>query len=314
MSQDVRRRDVLALASFGGVVFASGLVGCGGAPGAGAPPQVASSDPNARVAAPPTALAAPKVEDFFFLQLTDTHWGYKGPANPEAETCLKKTVAAINASPAQPDFIVHTGDLTHLIDDPKERRARLGQVKEILAGLTVKKVYAIPGEHDASLDKGEAFKEIFGPPYHAFAHKGVYFIALDNGSSSALGDAQLDWMKAEVAKVPDGAPLVVLAHKPLFDLFPEWEWATKDADKALALLGNRDATVFYGHIHQENHKVTGKVSHHSARSLIFPLPAPGSVPKKAPLAWDPASKDHGIGHRAVMIEKARARVEEKPFG
>jgi 3',5'-cyclic AMP phosphodiesterase CpdA len=311
MSQDVRRRDLLALAGLGGVVFASGLVGCGGAEASGAPPQVASGT----APGPAQALAAAKVEDFFFLQLTDTHWGFKGPPNPEADICLKKTVAAINASAVQPDFIVFTGDLTHTTDDAKERRARMAEFKEIVAGLTVKKQYYLPGEHDALPDQGAAYKEAFGPLYQSFQHKGVSFIALDNASAPGglLGDAQLDWLKGEIAKVPAGAPLVVLAHRPLFDLFPEWEWTTKDGARAIELLSGRDATVFYGHIHQENHKVTGRLSHHSARSLIFPLPAPGSVPKRAPLPWDPASKDHGIGHRAVTIENARARVEEKPF-
>ena len=40
----------------------------------------------------------------------------------------------------------------------------------------------MPGEHDASLDKGEAFKEFFGATHYTFDHKGVHFIVLDNVS------------------------------------------------------------------------------------------------------------------------------------
>lgn len=58
-------------------------------------------------------------------------------------------------------------------------------------------------------------------------------------------------------------------------------------------------TVFYGHIHQEHHHTTGAIAHHAARSLIFPLPAPGSVPKKAPVPWDPAHPRRGLGLREV---------------
>ena len=316
MKEDVSRRDLLALMGLGGVVFASGigLVACGGAEAQAGPPRVASG-----VAPGPApggvGVGATKADDFFFLQLSDTHWGFKGPPNPEADTCLKKTVAAINLVEAQPDFIVFTGDLTHTTDDAAERRRRMAEFKEIASGLKVKKVYFLPGEHDAAPDQGAAYKEAFGPLYQAFDHKGVYFIALDNASApgGALGDAQLEWLKAEVAKVPVASPLVVLAHRPLFDLYPEWEWTTKDGARVIELISARDATVFYGHIHQENHKVTGRVSHHSARSLIFPLPAPGSVPKRAPLAWDPAAKDHGLGYRAINIENAHARVTEKPL-
>jgi heme/copper-type cytochrome/quinol oxidase subunit 2 len=78
------------------------------------------------------------------------------------------------------------------------------------------------------------------------------------------------------------------------------DWATRDGAKAVAILSaHENVTVFYGHIHQEHHQTTGRIAHHSARSLIFPLPAPGSAPKQAPLPWDPASPTHGIGYRSV---------------
>jgi len=75
----------------------------------------------------------------------------------------------------------------------------------------------------------------------------------------------------------------VLSHRPLFDLYPEWDWATKDGAAALEILAPYPhVTVFYGHIHQEHHHKTGHIEHHSAASLIFPLPAPGPVPPRAP--------------------------------
>jgi len=57
--------------------------------------------------------------------------------------------------------------------------------------------------------------------------------------------------------------------------------------------------VFYGHIHQENHHMTGAIAHHAALGLMYPLPAPGSVPKKAPLPWDAAHPFRGLGIREV---------------
>jgi len=99
--------------------------------------------------------------------------------------------------------------------------------------------------------------------------------------------------------------VVVFSHRPLFDLFPSWEWATRDGAAAIAVLSEHDnVTAFYGHIHQENHRTTGKIAHHAARSLIFPLPAPGSVPKRAPLPWDATSRTHGIGYRRVAPDAA----------
>ena len=297
------RREFLKLLGVGGVTFASGLWGCARGPAAG----------GAGAMAPGSGAAA---EDFVFLQLTDTHWGYKGAANPEADSTLRKVVATINASPVAPDFIVFTGDLTHTTDDAKLRRARLAEFRDIAAGLKVKDVKFLAGEHDAAPDGGEAYRELLGSPTHAFAHKGVHFIALDNVSlpGGALGDTQLAWLAAEVAKVPKAAPLVVFTHRPLFDLFPAWEWATRDGARALAILdGHPRVTVFYGHIHQEHHFTTGHIQHHAGRSLIFPLPAAGSVAKRAPLPWDPASPDHGLGHRAVKLGGGEAVATEVPY-
>ena len=304
MDQSWKRRDFLTLMGVGGVVFASGLAACGRA--------VSEAQAPAGGMTP----AATK-QDFFFLQLSDTHWGYKGQSNPEADTCLKRTVAAINSVDTQPDFIVFTGDLTHTTDDGKERRSRMTEFREISSGLKAKKLIFLPGEHDAAPDRGEAYREAFGSEmYRAFNHKGVYFIALDNASApgGAIGDAQLDWLVGEVARVPAGAPLVVLAHRPLFDLYPEWEWTTKDGMRAIEVLSKRvNVTVFYGHIHQENHHMTGNIAHHSARSLVFPLPGPGAAPKRVPLPWDPASPDHGLGHRSIAMTGGHPRLTEVPF-
>jgi len=281
------RRDFLKLAGLGGsVVFASGLVRLAGA-------------------ADRTTGQSVAYDDFYFVQLSDTHWGFEGPPNPDAKVTLKKTVAAVNGLAEQPDFIVFTGDLTHTTDDPKERRKRLAEFRDIVADLKVKNVRFLPGEHDASLDKGEAYQEFFGKTHYTFDHKGVHFIVLDNVSDPAanIGEAQLQWLAADLKQLPKDANIVVFTHRPLFDLFPQWDWATRDGAKAVELLMRHPhVTVFYGHIHQEHHHMTGHIPHHAAKSLIFPLPTPGSQPKRAPLPWDAAHPYKGLGYRSVEAE------------
>jgi len=113
--------------------------------------------------------------------------------------------------------------------------------------------------------------------------------------------AQLKWLRADLEHTDREAPIVVLTHRPLFDLYPAWDWATGDGADAIAALQRHEyVTVFYGHIHQEHHQQTGRISHHAAKSLMFPLPAPGSVPKKAPLPWDAAQPYRGLGFRTVQ--------------
>lgn len=280
------RRDFLKLAGLGGVVFASGLTRM-----AGAADRVAGQGGS--------------YDDFYFVQLSDTHWGFEGPPNPDAKVTLKKAVAAVNGLAEQPDFVVFTGDLTHTTDDPKERRKRMAEFRDIAANLRVKNVHFMPGEHDASLDKGEAYQEFFGKTHYTFDHKGVHFIVLDNVSNPAanIGEAQLQWLAADLAQLPADANIVVFTHRPLFDLYPQWDWATRDGAKAIELLmPYPNVTVFYGHIHQEHHHMTRHIPHHAAKSLIFPLPAPGSQPKRAPLPWDAAHPYKGLGFRSVEAE------------
>lgn len=170
-------------------------------------------------------------------------------------------------------------------------------------------MYFIPGEHDAALDNGKAFKEFFGAMNYTFDHKGLHFIVLDNVSDpgAQLGDAQLTWLADDMKKQTQDARIVVFAHRPLFDLYPQWDWATRDGAKAVDLLmPHTNVTVFYGHIHQEHHHMTGHIAHHSAKSLIFALPVPGSQPKRTPLPWDPAQPYRGLGFREVTAETKTA--------
>jgi 3',5'-cyclic AMP phosphodiesterase CpdA len=244
------------------------------------------------------------------VQFSDTHWGYSGPANPDAEHTLEKAVATVNGLAKQPDFIVFTGDLTHTTDDGKERRARMKRFREIVSALSVKDVRFMAGEHDASLDKGEAFREFFGATHYTFDHKGVHFIVLDNVSDPAarLGDEQLAWLAADLKQRKPDDRIVVLTHRPLFDLKPDWDWTTADGAKAIELLmPYSNVVVLYGHIHQENHHMTGHIAHHAAKSLIFPLPAPGSQPKRTPLPYDAAMP--GLGTRDVTVAQKVSLVE-----
>ena len=98
-------------------------------------------------------------ENFFFAQLSDTHWGFDNPAiNPDFAGTLKKAVAQVNALKQTPDFIVFTGDLTHTTDDDNERRKRMNGFREIIKELKVQNIRFLAGEHDAALDNGQAFK------------------------------------------------------------------------------------------------------------------------------------------------------------
>src|SRR3954463_12121333 len=275
------RREFLQLAGVGGVVFASGLLAA----------CASAERPRMEVA-----------DDFYFVQLSDTHWGYKGPANPEAAVELPRAVELVNALPRPPDFVIFTGDLTHTTDDPAERRRRMAEFRAHAARLKVPGVRFMPGEHDASLDRGRVYEENFGPRSYTFDHKGVHFVALDNVSDpkGILGDEQIDWLARGLKQRPKETPIVVFTHPPPFHLKYDWDGTTGDGSRAIDVLhAHPHVTVFYGHIHQEHHQMTDHIAHHAARSLVFALPPPGSQPKRAPVPWDAAHPGRGLGFRDV---------------
>lgn len=296
MESEFDRREFLRLAGLGGVVFLSALW------------------------APPTA-ALPLMgrKDFYFVQLSDTHWGFEGAKiNPDAKGTLLKAVKEVNSLKQKPDFVVFTGDLIHTTDDAIERRRRMKEFKSIVSELDIRMVRFMPGEHDAALDNGSTYKEFFGETHYSFDHKNVHFIALDNVSDPRgnIGDEQLAWLASDLSGQKQDANIVVLTHRPLFALYPQWDWTTGDGGKAIELLmPYKNVTVFYGHIHQEHHHMTGHIAHHAAESLMLPMPAAGSRPKREPIAWSPSEPYKGLGFRSVETEARlhNFKLEEYPI-
>jgi len=283
------RRDLLRLS--GGALW----VGLASACGAGAQRKLASDSGTA---------PKPDPKGFLMFQITDTHWGFKGPANPDPTAAFERSVAEIAQWPTRPELVVHTGDVTHMTTDAGERKARLEAAKALLAKLGTE-LLVLPGEHDAAADRGAAFQSVFGATHQARELHGVYMITIDNVSDpkGAIGDEQLAWLDKEVGKVPADRPLLVFTHRPLFPLAQSWDWFTQDGERALAILDRHpNTTVFYGHIHQALIHKTNAILHVSTRSLVFPLPAPMSQPTKAAVPWDAAAVDHGLGYRSIALE------------
>jgi 3',5'-cyclic AMP phosphodiesterase CpdA len=113
----------------------------------------------------PGALSAQEngSDSLYFIQVSDTHWGFNNPTiNPDSAGTLKKGIAEINSLPGSPDFLIFSGDETHITNDPAVRRQRMTQFKDIITGLNVQIIKFIPGEHDASLDNAKDYTEFFG--------------------------------------------------------------------------------------------------------------------------------------------------------
>lgn len=243
-----------------------------------------------------------RIKPFSFVQMSDTHVGFNGPPDPLGTAAFEQAVETVNGLRDRPDLVLVTGDLTHDSEKPGEPAARMKRFREIAARLQVGAVHVIPGEHDAGLDGGALFRDVFGPTWYSFDHRGVHFIGLDNVSRAKpeVGPGQIAWLKQDLARFPTTAPIVVFTHRPLFDLKPEWEWFTSDGDDVMnALAPYENVTVLYGHIHRHHEHATGGARHYAARSLIFAFPDPATTPDKKPLPFDKERPFKDLGLRVV---------------
>lgn len=225
-----------------------------------------------------------------FVQISDSHMGFNKAANPDVVGTLKTAVDRINALPAAPEFMLHTGDISHL-SKPEE----FDTLDQILKSARPKDVFFVPGEHDVLEDDGKQYLERYGKGtkgggWYSFDKKGVHFIGLVNvlnlkaGGLGTLGAEQLAWLKDDVRHLKHSTPIVVFAHIPLWSVYPEWGWGTDDAAQALASLKPfGSVTVLNGHIHQTMQKVEGNVTFHTAASTAFPQPAPGTAESPGPM-------------------------------
>jgi 3',5'-cyclic AMP phosphodiesterase CpdA len=237
-------------------------------------------------------------EGFQFVQISDSHIGFNKPANADVNATLQLAIDKINALPRTPDFLIHTGDLTHLA-----KPAEFDTLGQLLQGAKTRQVYYVPGEHDNATDDGKEYlarygKDTKGTGWYSFDHHGVHFAGLVNSAAlegmGKLGAAQLAWLKDDLSGRSASTPIVLFAHIPLWMVYPEWGWGTADAEEALSYLKPfGSVTVLNGHIHQTMQKVEGNVTFHTAMSTAFPQPAPGTAPSPGPLKV-PADKLRGV--------------------
>ena len=250
-----------------------------------------------------------------FVQLSDSHIGFKGEANPDVTGTVRRAIEQINALPTRPAFVVHTGDITHL-SKPEE----FDTAAQLLKDIKVERIHYIPGEHDMLDDGPTGYLKHYGDGkqgngWYSFDHGGVHVIGLVNvvdfkpKGLGLLGDEQLEWLERDVANLAASTPIVVLAHMPMWLIYPEWGWGTDDAARALSYLKRfGSVTVLNGHIHQIVQKVEGNVAFHTAMSTAYPQPKAGMGEGPVPLKVPAGELAKVLGTRTVTYVPGKERL------
>jgi 3',5'-cyclic AMP phosphodiesterase CpdA len=124
----------------------------------------------------------------------------------------------------------------------------------------------------------------------------VNVVNLKAGGLGSLGPEQLEWLEDDLKGRSASTPIVLFAHIPLWNIYPDWGWGTDDSAQALSYVKRfGSVTVLNGHIHQIMQKVEGKVSFHTAMSTAFPQPAPGTAPSPGPMKVPPDQLQRVLG-------------------
>jgi 3',5'-cyclic AMP phosphodiesterase CpdA len=251
-----------------------------------------------------------------FAQVSDSHIGFTGAPNPDVAGSFGHAIDQINNLGYTPDFVIHTGDLTHL-----STPGQFDQVKQMLGGLKTPHVFTVPGEHDSVDDAGQKYRNAFGAGsvgdgWYSFDIAGVHVIALVNTLNlhklGHLGVDQLEFVEKDVARLSGDTPIIVFSHIPLFAMYPDWGWGTDDAAQALSYLRRfASVTCLNGHVHQLFSKTEGNVTFYSGTTTAYPLPRPGDGPAPKPVTLPAGKLRDVLGVREVTYTKGETALALK---
>ena len=251
-----------------------------------------------------------------FAQVSDSHLGFTGPPNPDVADTFGTAIDRINNLGYAPDFVIHTGDITHLSSP-----GQFDQAKQMLSGLKTPHVFTVPGEHDSVDDAGQKYRSVFGAGsrgdgWYSFDIAGVHVIALVNTLNlkklGHLGADQLEFVEKDVAGLSSDTPIIVISHIPLFAMYPDWGWGTDDAVQALGYLRRfSSVTCLNGHVHQLFSKTEGNVTFYSGTTTAYPLPHPGDGPAPKPVTLPAGKLRDALGIREVSYTKGQSSLALK---
>ncbi len=142
--------------------------------------------------------------------------------------------------------------------------------------------FQVLGNHDIVFDvpstekSYKVFHEYFGPSHYSFDMGEVHYIVLNNifwhgaGYIGYLGRDQLDWLKANLARVESGRTVIVTMHIPAeskqYARFgqgtPSTHISVTNRHELYRLLEPYNAHILSGHTHEHEHVFEGGVHEH----------------------------------------------------
>ena len=172
---------------------------------------------------------APVPAEFLFVHASDTHISEPSAARTRL---LRRVVDSI-----RPAFLLITGDLVRdaLRVPEAEAAGYFAVFQRETAGFSVP-LWTSPGNHDTfGIERhrslvspthplyGRAmYRHLLGPDYYSFTYGGIHFVSLNTVDIDDLwyyghvDSTQVEWLRRDLALVPDSVPVVTFNHIPFF--------------------------------------------------------------------------------------------------
>ena len=212
-------------------------------------------------------------------QITDTHINPSSQIGVKRRLWLERCICAINKLTPQPDFVIHTGDLTHQAGDDE-----FEQGLEII-GMLRSPIFLVPGNRDERMKLRSYFPqhEYLCPKQPFIQYKidnhPVRFIALDTiTAGSKRGEfcqARLNSLRNALNE--DNRPTAAFMHHPPFDLSVsglKFQFNNRyEADSLIETLNSYGnvVRVFCGHAHRLLSKNVGGLTISTLPSVAVDL-------------------------------------------
>jgi 3',5'-cyclic AMP phosphodiesterase CpdA len=217
------------------------------------------SETNTGSGTPPVQFGQYPPARHVLLHLSDTHLlAGNAPLGGRYDTAanLRQTLEAVERMRIRPDAIVFTGDLTDL-GEPDAYAALREAVEPVAARLGAPVIW-VAGNHDerpalrAGLLDAEPTEE---PVTGVWDLNGLRLIALDTTvpgwHHGDLDDAQLAWLREELATPAPHGTILAMHHPPLPTHIPFFDiLELRDQPRLAAVLAGTDVrAILAGHLH-----------------------------------------------------------------
>ncbi len=125
----------------------------------------------------------------------------------------------------------------------------------------------LPGNHDLDFDaldgehEFDSYRAQFGPEYYSYDAGKAHVVALSNieyptkvpakkgDYTYGLGERQLEWLRADIAKVPKNKVILLAGHSPLLEFYYSNSHTTKQLQEIYEILEGREVVSLGGHTH-----------------------------------------------------------------